>query len=1803
MSEPPKRKPPKLGPRKTAPSSTQKPASKAQSSSADGKPTATPAKKPAVTTAKPKTTSTDDQKPKPSDKTSSSSAPQQKPNSTDQPKDSDDAPPKKTATTSSQAPKPPAASRTTSTPSAKPDPTEQRRPPKLPPKPSNDGPTPPSDERRSSAVSRKASTPAAKPETTEEKRKPPKLPPKTSNAESAAAKPEDSEQKRKPPKLSSKANNATPSTDSRRPSTAPHADSQPSVKSTQKPVKEEQDLKSALSEEQRTDLSQLISGIARQMRKTIEDNFDSAADLKTLGNNNMSEDEKIASADFDTGTVDVGTYDKERKLREERKKELAKPKLKELKRTALEWFDDWRNVVQKRVDETLEPKKGSSQEKEVMGPSLAEQRPVQKVNTDAKSGEYSPPKLEELFPRLHTSLTKLPVQKRVLVLHAILLLLLSLEQYNAASRVLLLYLASSLKLGLKYLREDEEQTAQGLLQAAKEVSADEEALKRRKEQGKEARKWRVRLATAAGAGVVGVAGGLAAPMIAAGVGTVMGGIGLEATTAAGYLGSLASSSYLVGGLFGAYGGRMTGDMMEELSAEVEDFAFLPVHGERKAHDKSIEAATESRRLRVIIAISGWLLEKEEVVTPWRVLKPSAEVFALRFELQALMNLGQSIDTMISSTAYGYAQSAMIQRTVFAELMSAMWPVALVKVARVVDNPFTLAKNRADKAGKVLAEALINRTQGERPVTLIGYSLGARVIWSCLTTLCEKKAFGLVESAVLMGSPLPSDTSTWRKMRTAVSGRLVNVYSENDYLLAFLYRTSSLQYGVAGLMPVSGLHGLENVDVSETVSGHLRYRYLVGSILQKIGFEDIDKDEVEKEAEAFKKVVEEESKHSYIEQAKEGYKGNKSGKPPKPPSPKDISDADADKQATAMEKEVQAKTQKGLMQWAVEQLYIAKPSVPSAGNVKGAGAAKTASKTADAATKSLYQRAIEAAYLARSGGEEGQKAAQDKLAEAQLGGPSSYLATAAGYIPTSYIPSLGRASNVKKAPEKDLGKAGKPPLKKTASAQRAVGDAARPALKKTDSMQKKVGDAAKDPGKTASDAQKTVTDVAKDPSKAAANTQKQVKDASKGVTDAATTAGKKAGQTASDPSKAAAEGQKQAGDAVKSGTETATDAGKAVGQTASDPSKTAKEGQKQVGDAAKTATDTATNAGKAVGQTASDPSKAAKEGQKQVGDAAKKAGGVTSYLPSFGLGGSSKTEKPAAQKQAPKEASNEKPSSSNKQDDVKTASKSLAQRAEESVAAENNKAAQAKEDAQKKGPSGSAKKKVSNDSRPKKEPPQKEPSGSAEPKSSGYSSYLPHFGFGGSKSKPATPDTKKATKDAPKPESTAKDATKKTEDASKDAPKPEETAKDAPKKTEDASEDAPKPEETAKDAPKKTEDASKDAQKTASEASGKAQSTAKDTAANVKDSGEDIFTSPSSKSSNAFTKAASSATSGASNAAGFAGNAATTAAGSATDAASGAGKTVTDGAMSAQKYTPSMGGLGGDAGSKFGEMAGGAALGAKSGASFLGQGIGSAAQFAGTAQSKRGETAQEVSDKAGDEVDKAMGDEEGKGNGYGKMASGLAGVGSRDKMVGNAVNQAGKGLTSFAGGETEEKEPEAKEAKSDNNATKGSDESDGDADRSDDAKGSQDEDSDEASQVTEIPSRPIKMLEHEDEHEEDTHSDYDSASEEVQSQDEGSHKAEGSPSSDEHKGEPTPPETEEESPKDAPAKSEEPKSEEAKEAETKGYLGSAGSAVSSAGQGVYGGAASAGSAAGGAASSAASGVAGGVGMLGKPFGWG
>jgi len=76
--------------------------------------------------------------------------------------------------------------------------------------------------------------------------------------------------------------------------------------------------------------------------------------------------------------------------------------------------------------------------------------------------------------------------------------------------------------------------------------------------------------------------------------------------------------------------------------------------------------------------------------------------------------------------------------------------------------------------------------------------------------------------------------------------------------------------------------------------------LVGSILEKIGFEDIDVEEVAKEEETLALLEEEERKE---QEKKEG------------------KNVDPEKEAADMEEEVTEKTEKTMMQKATERLHL------------------------------------------------------------------------------------------------------------------------------------------------------------------------------------------------------------------------------------------------------------------------------------------------------------------------------------------------------------------------------------------------------------------------------------------------------------------------------------------------------------------------------------------------------------------------------------------------------------------------------------------------------------------------------------------------------------------------------------------------------------------------------------------------------------------------------------------------------------------------------------------------------------------
>ncbi|KAI0460535.1 DUF726-domain-containing protein [Xylaria acuta] len=610
--------------------------------------------------------------------------------------------------------------------------------------------------------------------------------------------------------------------------------------------------------EDRGALTLLICDITEILRRRQLDTFDPSEtgnetgpeglDLLAAGEARSKEAGETANADQQARQ---GTLEKRNAELAKREKEVNEESMVELKNALLDFFDDWRDTVILRVGEAINSRKAAEDQSQHSGPETSTSN-IKPSSAGLETGEHIT-KIDEvlrkLYPPVETSLRSLDQSKKILILHSMLLLMLSLEHYNAYSRTLLLYCTTSLGLSVKVLSEDEGQVAKGLLIAAKQLSADEET-KKKAEENSMARKWKMGAAGVAGAALIGITGGLAAPFLAAGIGTVLGGIGLGATATAGLLGSLAGSSVLVGGLFGAYGARMSTQAMEKYTRDVEDFAFVPTR-------KSSRDETALHRLRVGIGISGWLRDANDVVLPWKVLDESLETFALRFEVEALEDLGNSLRTLITSLAWKFAKSEIIKRTVFAALTAGLWPISLTNAGRIIDNPWSIASQRAQKAGEVLADALINKAQGERPVTLVGYSLGARVIYICLQQLAKRKAFGLIENAVLLGAPTPSGSAEWRRIRSVVTGRLVNAYSTRDYILAFLYRTSSIQFGVAGLQPVLNVKGIENVDVSDLVEGHTLYQHATGPILGRLGFEDVNFHELKREEQLLREQEKEE----------------------------------------------------------------------------------------------------------------------------------------------------------------------------------------------------------------------------------------------------------------------------------------------------------------------------------------------------------------------------------------------------------------------------------------------------------------------------------------------------------------------------------------------------------------------------------------------------------------------------------------------------------------------------------------------------------------------------------------------------------------------------------------------------------------------------------------------------------------------------------------------------------------------------------------------------------------------------------
>uniref|UniRef100_U3K7N7 Transmembrane and coiled-coil domains 4 n=1 Tax=Ficedula albicollis TaxID=59894 RepID=U3K7N7_FICAL len=291
------------------------------------------------------------------------------------------------------------------------------------------------------------------------------------------------------------------------------------------------------------------------------------------------------------------------------------------------------------------------------------------------------------------------------------------------------------------------------------------------------------LATVGGGTVIGLTGGLAAPLVAAGAATIIGSAGAAA------LGSTAGIAVMAS-LFGAAGAGLTGYKMKKRVGAIEEFEFLPL--------------TEGKQLHITIAITGWLCTGKygSFTVPWSSMLHSSEQYCLAWESKYLMELGNALDSLLNGFVNMMAQEAL-KFTVLSGIVTALtWPASLLTVASVIDNPWGVCLHRSAEVGKHLAHILLSRQQGQRPVTLIGFSLGARVIYFCLQEMAqEKDSQGIIEDVVLLGAPVEGEAKHWKALTRVVSGRIINGFCRGDWLLSFVYRTSSVQLNVAGLQPV------------------------------------------------------------------------------------------------------------------------------------------------------------------------------------------------------------------------------------------------------------------------------------------------------------------------------------------------------------------------------------------------------------------------------------------------------------------------------------------------------------------------------------------------------------------------------------------------------------------------------------------------------------------------------------------------------------------------------------------------------------------------------------------------------------------------------------------------------------------------------------------------------------------------------------------------------------------------------------------------------------------------------------------
>jgi hypothetical protein len=208
-------------------------------------------------------------------------------------------------------------------------------------------------------------------------------------------------------------------------------------------------------------------------------------------------------------------------------------------------------------------------------------------------------------------------------------------------------------------------------------------------------------------------------------------------------------------------------------------------------------------------------EDKPIVWDWTRLYGSADIHTVTWESKMLSELCHIVENLALEVSSQATKVALQYSIIGAILTACALPSALATATKLIDDPYQIVVIRADEAGKELAKCLLQSDE-RRPVTLIGFSFGARVIYSCLRELArqqdiweenhssksidmedkngkEERRFkydrepaSLVADVIFIGLPRAIDKNVLTSCRRVTGGRLVNCYTRNDWFLSLMF---------------------------------------------------------------------------------------------------------------------------------------------------------------------------------------------------------------------------------------------------------------------------------------------------------------------------------------------------------------------------------------------------------------------------------------------------------------------------------------------------------------------------------------------------------------------------------------------------------------------------------------------------------------------------------------------------------------------------------------------------------------------------------------------------------------------------------------------------------------------------------------------------------------------------------------------------------------------------------------------------------------------------------------------------------